>query len=88
MDCKVGGKATSVSLKSLVTRLMVDPAWANPIKELVKTRAKEQQARAIAQVVEATARSRMLGKGNFPYVLHPVGSEALARIPELFRYPD
>jgi hypothetical protein len=47
-------------------RLTIDPSWANPIKDLVKARAKEQQARAVAQVVEATARSRMLGKGNFP----------------------
>lgn len=46
--------------------LDTDPSWANPIKDLVKARAKEQQARAVAQVVEATARSRMLGKGNFP----------------------
>jgi hypothetical protein len=55
----------SISLLSLI----LDPSWANPIKDLVKARAKEQQARAVAQVVEATARSRMLGKGNFPYVL-------------------
>jgi protein-serine/threonine kinase len=46
--------------------LMIDPAWADPIKQLVRTRAKEQQARAVAQVVEATAKSRMLGMGNFP----------------------
>ncbi|WWC92044.1 uncharacterized protein L201_006998 [Kwoniella dendrophila CBS 6074] len=37
-----------------------DPAWAYPIKELVKARAREQQARAVAAVVEATARSREL----------------------------
>ncbi|KAK4684758.1 hypothetical protein P7C73_g5406, partial [Tremellales sp. Uapishka_1] len=41
-----------------------DPSWAYPIKELVKARAREQQARAIAAVVEATARSRKL---NSPY---------------------
>ncbi|ODO10449.1 hypothetical protein I350_01044 [Cryptococcus amylolentus CBS 6273] len=38
-----------------------DPAWANPIKQVVKTRALEQQARAVADVVEATARTRELG---------------------------
>ncbi|WRT70461.1 uncharacterized protein IL334_007459 [Kwoniella shivajii] len=37
-----------------------DPAWAYPIKELVKVRAREQQARAVAAVVEATARTREL----------------------------
>ncbi|WVW81114.1 hypothetical protein I302_103105 [Kwoniella bestiolae CBS 10118] len=37
-----------------------DPAWAYPIKELVKARAREQQARAVAAVVEATARTRDL----------------------------
>ena len=38
-----------------------DPAWANPIKELVKARALEQQARAVAAVIDATTRSRMTG---------------------------
>ncbi|KAK8850341.1 hypothetical protein IAR55_004258 [Kwoniella newhampshirensis] len=38
-----------------------DPAWAYPIKELIKARAREQQARAVAAVVEATARTRELG---------------------------
>ncbi|WWC65471.1 uncharacterized protein I303_108089 [Kwoniella dejecticola CBS 10117] len=37
-----------------------DPGWAYPIKELVKARAREQQARAVAAVVEATARTREL----------------------------
>lgn len=40
----------------------IDPSWANPIKELVKTRAKEQQARAVAAVVEATAWSKTVGR--------------------------
>jgi hypothetical protein len=74
VDCKVGGESRHHTLfdiqqeKRKVGRelILVDPAWADPIKQLVKTRAKEQQARAVAQVVEATARSRMLGKGNFP----------------------
>ncbi|WWD20522.1 hypothetical protein CI109_104998 [Kwoniella shandongensis] len=38
-----------------------DPAWAYLIKQLVKARAREQQARAVAAVVEATARTRELG---------------------------
>ncbi|WVF68109.1 hypothetical protein IAT40_002872 [Kwoniella sp. CBS 6097] len=41
-----------------------DPAWAYPIKELVKARALEQQARAVAAVVEATARTRDLGASD------------------------
>jgi len=67
-DCKIGGKSRNTPSRSPQPPLttMIDPSWANPIKDLVKARAKEQQARAVAQVVEATARSRMLGKGNFP----------------------
>ncbi|WVR08425.1 hypothetical protein IAU60_005480 [Kwoniella sp. DSM 27419] len=41
-----------------------DPAWAYPIRELVKARAREQQARAVAAVVEATARTRELGDAD------------------------
>ncbi|WWC72355.1 uncharacterized protein I206_106317 [Kwoniella pini CBS 10737] len=37
-----------------------DPGWAYPVKLLVKARAREQQARAVAAVVEATARTREL----------------------------
>jgi len=75
VDCKIGGQSRSALLPPsrpppicdvCILELMTDPSWANPIKDLVKARAKEQQARAVAQVVEATARSRMLGKGNFP----------------------
>jgi hypothetical protein len=74
VDCKVGGESRHHTLFDIRQKKwkggrrlkLVDPAWADPIKQLVKTRAKEQQARAVAQVVEATARSRMLGKGNFP----------------------
>ncbi|WVQ70619.1 hypothetical protein IAR50_000139 [Cryptococcus sp. DSM 104548] len=49
-----------------------DPAWANPIKQIVKTRALEQQARAVAAVVEATARTRELG--NAAHDLAPPGT--------------
>jgi len=38
-----------------------DPLWAHTIKDLVKFRAREQQARAVAAVVEATAKSRLVG---------------------------
>ncbi|WVQ86004.1 hypothetical protein IAT38_008172 [Cryptococcus sp. DSM 104549] len=38
-----------------------DPSWAYPIKELVKFRAREQQARAIAAVVDAHAQTRGMG---------------------------
>ncbi|ORY35880.1 kinase-like domain-containing protein [Naematelia encephala] len=41
-----------------------DPAWAYPIKELVKARAREQQAKAVAAVIEATVRGRLIGDGN------------------------
>ncbi|ORX41239.1 kinase-like domain-containing protein [Kockovaella imperatae] len=36
-----------------------DPSWASPIKQIIKIRAREQQARAIAAVVEATVRGRL-----------------------------
>ncbi|KAL7419412.1 hypothetical protein Q5752_006250 [Cryptotrichosporon argae] len=41
-----------------------DPRWARPVKELIKTRAREQQARAVAAVVEASARSRVLAQAG------------------------
>ncbi|OCF34459.1 AGC/NDR/NDR protein kinase [Kwoniella heveanensis BCC8398] len=49
------------SSRRVIDQACLDPAWAYPIKELVKARAREQQARAVAAVVEATARSRNLG---------------------------
>ncbi|WVQ95741.1 hypothetical protein IAU59_002840 [Kwoniella sp. CBS 9459] len=48
-----------------------DPAWAYPIKQLVKARAREQQARAVAAVVEATARTRDLGDADFQDMQSP-----------------
>lgn len=45
---KVGG--TSPDSFELPTK---DPAWAMPIKDLVRYRAKEQQARAVAAVIDA-----------------------------------
>ncbi|RXK35938.1 AGC/NDR/NDR protein kinase [Tremella mesenterica] len=40
-----------------------DPTWAEPIKELIKARARDQQAIAVAAVVEAS-RNRKLGGGK------------------------
>ncbi|WWC98809.1 hypothetical protein V866_005702 [Kwoniella sp. B9012] len=48
-----------------------DPAWAYPIKELVKARAREQQARAVAAVVEATARTRELANADIEDLKSP-----------------
>jgi hypothetical protein len=43
-----------------------DPAWAMPIKDLVRYRAKEQQARAVAAVIDARENdmsvTRLVGK--------------------------
>ena len=58
----VGDKLGGMSF--LVRKLTGDPSWANPIKQLVKFRAKEQQARAVAAVVEATVRGRLKDLGD------------------------
>ena len=41
-----------------------DPAWSHPMKQVVQARAKQQQALAVAQVVEATAWSKTVGRSS------------------------
>ena len=64
VDDKLGGEYEILKqFFWLVVTEKTDLSWASPTKELVKFRAREQQARAVAAVVEATARSRVLGNG-------------------------
>lgn len=57
-----------------------NPAWAPHIRQLIQTRAREQQARAVGAVVEATARARAWEHTH--RTLGPVASGTRPPIPE------
>lgn len=72
-----------------------DPSWADPIRDLIRTRAQEQQARAVAAVIEATARTRAVGLdpnafppgtlrvvNGLPSSIYSTVNTTLARVPQ------